>query len=139
MKKIKKTYCAASFIFACAVLVFTIGFTFCSPKTTYAQSVNGEDVTDLTQGGGETADHDDNTNGLSITYIDTNSYAFDAYDIIFGTFDSYYADFIYKNYYCSSLFEDSDRNTDSTTKPGVDWIGVVFDFLYYVANISAGK
>lgn len=68
MKKIKKTYCAASFIFACAVLVFTIGFTFCSPKTTYAQSVNGEDVTDLTQGGGETADHDDNTNGLSITY-----------------------------------------------------------------------
>ncbi len=69
-KNIKKIYCAASLLFACAVVIFTIGFHFYSPSEAYAATFEPSDITeDFTEPTGATADADENiTNGFSIVY-----------------------------------------------------------------------
>jgi flagellar biosynthetic protein FliP len=48
MSKIKKTYCVASFIFACAVLIFTTVFLIAGPEQTYASSTGSDTTTTKT-------------------------------------------------------------------------------------------
>lgn len=59
MKKLKKCYCIASFIFAVFVMFFTIAYTFASPSTVYASAT--EDTIDTE------ANYRDNTNGIHIS------------------------------------------------------------------------
>lgn len=80
MKKIKKVYCVASFLFACTVIILTI-ISCVNPSTAYASSTGaesgntsdvttaptGDDIDDLTVTT-EIADHNDNSNGLSIVW-----------------------------------------------------------------------
>ncbi len=69
MKRIKKIYCMSSLIFACAVVVFVLGFGFFSPKHTYASEVDTDSITDMGSGSQDNADaHTDNADGISITY-----------------------------------------------------------------------
>jgi flagellar biosynthetic protein FliP len=93
MSKRKKTYCAASFMFACAVLIFTTVLLIVRPEAADAESIDPDSITtdqvtgdgtddtdqttdtfdpdsitDLTPQSTEVADHNDNTDGLSITY-----------------------------------------------------------------------
>ncbi|MGN0427963.1 MAG: flagellar type III secretion system pore protein FliP [Agathobacter sp.] len=69
-KSFKKIYCAVSLIFACAVVIFTIGFSFCCPDKAYAATFDTTDITeDFTEPTGATADAgSDITNGFSIIY-----------------------------------------------------------------------
>lgn len=67
MKRIKKIYCAVTFVFACVVLLTTI-FCMTDPSVTYASSMDPDSITGLTSGNTQAADREDNTNGLSITY-----------------------------------------------------------------------
>jgi flagellar biosynthetic protein FliP len=103
MSKLKKAYCLTSFVFACAVLIFTTTLLIARPElasaastgsdTTTAQesgstgsssddvstddidsdsadpdSMDPDSITDLTPRSTEVADHNDNTDGLSIQY-----------------------------------------------------------------------
>jgi flagellar biosynthetic protein FliP len=81
MNKIKKFYCAASFVFAAAVLLITTILLIVRPVTASAETVDPDSIasqvpedmdpdsiTDLTTQSTETADHNDNTDGLSILY-----------------------------------------------------------------------
>jgi flagellar biosynthetic protein FliP len=90
MSKIKKTYCVASFVFACAVLLLTTLFLVVRPvaasaasidpdtitqdsnntdsESTDPDSMDPDSITDLTPTTTEVADHNDNTDGLSILY-----------------------------------------------------------------------
>ena len=65
MSKGKKIYCVASFVFACMVLIVTIALCVTHPTTTYAASTNSSSST---TGSTEVANHNDQTDGLSITY-----------------------------------------------------------------------
>lgn len=67
MNRMKRIYCRASFIFACVVLITTI-LCMSAPAETYGASMDPDSITDLTPTSTETADYNDNTNGLSITY-----------------------------------------------------------------------
>ncbi len=67
MSRGKKIYCAASFVFACAVLVLTIALCMLHPVTAYATSTSQS-----TTGSTEVANHNDQTDGLSITYNNEN-------------------------------------------------------------------
>ena len=69
-KSFKKVYCAVSLIFACAVVIFTIGFSFFRPNEAYAATFDTTDITeDFTEPTGATADAgSDITNGFSIIY-----------------------------------------------------------------------
>lgn len=59
----------ASFTFACAVLIITIALCLLHPTTTYAASTNrSQSATESS----EVANHNDQTNGLSITYNNEN-------------------------------------------------------------------
>lgn len=78
MSRHKRIYCAASFIFACAIIILTI--TYCA-KPVYAASAedagidvpSGDDIDDITQTT-EQADLSDNTgNGLSIIWNNDES------------------------------------------------------------------
>ena len=64
MSRGKKIYCVASFTFACAVLIITIALCLLHPTTTYAASTN---QSQSATGSSEVANHNDQTNGLSIT------------------------------------------------------------------------
>jgi flagellar biosynthetic protein FliP len=81
MNKIKKFYCAASFVFAAAVLLITTILLIVRPVTASAETIDPDSIasqvpedmdpdsiTDLTTQSTETADHNDNTDGLSILY-----------------------------------------------------------------------
>jgi flagellar biosynthetic protein FliP len=93
MNKIKKTYCVASFIFACAVLIFTTVFLIARPEQALASSTGSDttnssesdessadpdsididsmdpdSITEITPRSTEVADHDDETDGLQILY-----------------------------------------------------------------------
>ena len=69
-KSFKKVYCAVSLIFACAVVIFTIGFSFFRPNEAYAATFDTTDITEnFTEPTGATADAgSDITNGFSIIY-----------------------------------------------------------------------
>lgn len=67
MNRLEKIYCRASFIFACVVLVTTILW-MAAPVKAYASSMKPDSITDLTPKNTQKADHNDNTDGLSITY-----------------------------------------------------------------------
>lgn len=67
MSRGKKIYCAASFALACMVLVLTIALCVLHPSTTYAASTSQS-----TTGSTEVANHNDQTDGLSITYNNEN-------------------------------------------------------------------
>ena len=69
MSKGKKIYCVASFVFACMVLIVTIALCVTHPTTTYAASTN---LSSSTTGSTEGANHNDQTDGLSITYNNEN-------------------------------------------------------------------
>ena len=69
MSKGKKIYCVASFVFACVVLIVTIALCVTHPTTTYAASTNSSSST---TGSTEVANHNDQTDGLSITYNNEN-------------------------------------------------------------------
>ena len=69
MSKGKKIYCVASFVFACMVLIVTIALCVTRPTTTYAASTNSSSST---TGSTEVANHNDQTDGLSITYNNEN-------------------------------------------------------------------
>ena len=69
MSKCKKIYCVASFVFACMVLIVTIALCVTHPTTTYAASTNSSSST---TGSTEVANHNDQTDGLSITYNNEN-------------------------------------------------------------------
>ena len=69
MSRGKKIYCVASFTFACAVLIITIALCLLHPTTTYAASTN---QSQSATGSSEVANHNDQTNGLSITYNNEN-------------------------------------------------------------------
>ena len=69
MSRGKKIYCVASFAFACAVLIVTIALCLLHPVTTYAASTS---QSQSTTGSSEVANHNDQTNGLSITYNNEN-------------------------------------------------------------------
>lgn len=69
MSKGKKIYCVASFVFACMVLIVTIALCVTHPTTTYAASTN---LSSSTTGSTEVANHNDQTDGLSITYNNEN-------------------------------------------------------------------
>ena len=69
MSKGKKIYCVASFVFACVVLIVTTELCVTHPTTTYAASTNSSS---LTTGSTEVANHNDQTDGLSITYNNEN-------------------------------------------------------------------
>ena len=69
MSKGKKIYCVASFVFACMVLIVTIALCVTHPTTTYAASTNSSSST---TGSTEVANHNDQTDGLSITYNNEN-------------------------------------------------------------------
>ncbi len=69
MSKGKKIYCVASFVFACTVLIVTIALCVTHPTTTYAASTNSSSST---IGSTEVANHNDQTDGLSITYNNEN-------------------------------------------------------------------
>lgn len=59
----------ASFVFACMVLIVTIALCVTHPTTTYAASTNSSSST---TGSTEVANHNDQTDGLSITYNNEN-------------------------------------------------------------------
>lgn len=69
MSKGKKIYCVASFVFACVVLIVTTVLCVTHPTMTYAASTNSSS---LTTGSTEVANHNDQTDGLSITYNNEN-------------------------------------------------------------------
>ena len=69
MSKGKKIYCVASFVFACVVLIVTTVLCVTHPTTTYAASTNSSSST---TGSTEAANHNDQTDGLSITYNNEN-------------------------------------------------------------------
>ena len=69
MSQGKKIYCVASFVFACMVLIVTIALCVTHPTTTYAASTNSSSST---TGSTEVANHNDQTDGLSITYNNEN-------------------------------------------------------------------
>lgn len=69
MSKGKKIYCVASFAFACVVLIVTTVLCVTHPTTTYAASTNSSSST---TGSTEVANHNDQTDGLSITYNNEN-------------------------------------------------------------------
>mgnify|MGYP006378337179 FL=1 len=69
MSKGKKIYCVASFVFACMVLIVTIALCVTHPTTTYAASTNSSSST---TGSTEVANHNDQTDGVSITYNNEN-------------------------------------------------------------------
>ena len=69
MSKGKKIYCVASFVFACVVLIVTNVLCVTHPTTTYAASTNSSSST---TGSTEAANHNDQTDGLSITYNNEN-------------------------------------------------------------------
>ena len=69
MSKGKKIYCVASFVFACVVLIVTTVLCVTHPTTTYAAST---DSSSSTTGSTEVANHNDQTDGLSITYNNEN-------------------------------------------------------------------
>jgi len=68
MSRLKKTYCTASFCFACVVLVLTIALCAVRPAKAYAASMDPDSIADITPTSTEEADHNDNTDGLSISY-----------------------------------------------------------------------
>ena len=73
MSKGKKIYCVASFVFACVVLIVTTVLCVTHPTTTYAASTNSSSsTTGSTEGSTEVANHNDQTDGLSITYNNEN-------------------------------------------------------------------
>ena len=69
-KRFKKIYCAVSLIFACAVVIFTIGFSLSYPNEVFASSFETTDITEeFTEPTGATADAgSDITNGFSVIY-----------------------------------------------------------------------
>lgn len=67
MSRGKKIYCATSFVIACVVLVLTIALCMLRPTVTYAASTSQS-----TTGSTEVANHNDRTDGLSITYNNEN-------------------------------------------------------------------
>lgn len=69
MSKGKKIYCVASFVFACVVLIVTTVLCVTHPTTTYAASTNSSSST---TGSTEVANHNDQIDGLSITYNNEN-------------------------------------------------------------------
>lgn len=69
MSKGKKIYCVASLVFACVVLIVTNVLCVTHPTTTYAASTNSSSST---TGSTEAANHNDQTDGLSITYNNEN-------------------------------------------------------------------
>ena len=69
MSKGKKIYCVASFVFACVVLIVTTVLCVTHPTTTYAASTNSSSST---TGSTDVANHNDQTDGLSITYNNEN-------------------------------------------------------------------
>ena len=69
MSKGKKIYCVASFVFACVVLIVTTVLCVTHSTTTYAASTNSSSST---TGSTEVANHNDQTDGLSITYNNEN-------------------------------------------------------------------
>ena len=66
----KKKYCAASFVFACAVALVTIILSMANPYSVKAASMDPNSITQMDGGGdGTVADiNSGNTDGLSITY-----------------------------------------------------------------------
>jgi flagellar biosynthetic protein FliP len=81
MNKKKKLYCTASLVFAVAVLLMTTILMIVRPVTASAESIDPDSIasqvpedmdpdsiTDLNTQSTETADHNDNTDGLSILY-----------------------------------------------------------------------
>lgn len=69
MSRGKKIYCATSFVFACAVLILTIALCLLHPTSAFAASTSQSSSTTASS---EVADHNDQTNGLSITYNNEN-------------------------------------------------------------------
>ncbi len=70
MTRRKRRYCQATFLIACAVIIFTIAFCFLDSKPALAASMNPEDITQM-NGGGRTDPADVNqgiSDGLSIIY-----------------------------------------------------------------------
>jgi flagellar biosynthetic protein FliP len=68
MNRVKKIYCGASFCFAVVVLILTILLCVVQPIKASAASMDPDSITDLTPTDTEAADHNDNTDGLSIQY-----------------------------------------------------------------------
>lgn len=70
MNKIKKRYCAGTFIFACAVVLFTIFISIAYPQKAYATTTDPDSIGEFDGGGdGSTANATgDGTDGLVITY-----------------------------------------------------------------------
>lgn len=68
MSKVKKIYCAASFIFACAVLILTI--TLCVHPV-QAEKMDPDSITELTEPNAKIEGSNDSaTNGFSVVYND---------------------------------------------------------------------
>lgn len=67
MKKYKKMYCMASFIFAAAVLILTITLGAVHPHTVYAASTDADSIGELQSGNTEADEENDRVDGLSIS------------------------------------------------------------------------
>lgn len=67
MKKYKKMYCMASFIFAVAVLILTITLGAVHPHTVYAASRDPDSIGELQSGNTEADEENDRVDGLSIS------------------------------------------------------------------------
>lgn len=72
MSRKKKIYCISSFVFACAVLVFTIVLYWQKPDFVYAASMDPDSIGNFTEDGAEDSEAslDDEVNGFHITYND---------------------------------------------------------------------
>lgn len=71
MSKKKKIFCASSFMFACAVLIFTIILCWQRPDVAFAASMDPNDISSFTEDDAEdkTADHStDSTDGFSLYF-----------------------------------------------------------------------
>lgn len=73
MSKGKRFYCTASFLFACAVLIFTVFTGFGKPLNAYAAEDNSQNISDIENPESSEVDddtnfRDDNVDGLSIIY-----------------------------------------------------------------------
>lgn len=65
MKSFKKYYCKASFLLACAVVIFILICGFCYPARTYAASMDPDSITNFDDEGSADADAEDGTGSAS--------------------------------------------------------------------------
>ena len=151
MKRIGRWYCGISFVLAMTVVCLTLCIYIKNPEVAYAKEITTDEITDdledvssFDKEKPNVKDANSNViNGLSIIYNNEegslSTSVSGSYYFIFSAFHFGDADVLYANYYCVTFCENCDWNTDCSAEPGFDWFGTIFDFFYYVANLSNCK